>query len=303
MLAAECGDLATIEEQWHEHIRALPEPKLECAAPAYPWELASGNPYTRYAALHRLDGGPLPDDLRPGAVRCLEDDDLAVRGAACRALQGAMGEDAVPGMIEALDLGDPGMKETAMRALAFPGATAAVERLLAERQDRIGALRALATIGDPRSNHLLAAALEDPLLPAGLRARCAETLAKFADQSPHLRTALLDASPSVRTAARKGLDRPPAPEAPPDPAKVRRLLEAVEDITGDRASACRELGRLRAEDAVPALKRLCRARIEERVRLEALRALVAITGETRGFEPGQSATAREAAFRAWAEAE
>jgi len=74
-------------------------------------------------------------------------------------------------------------------------------------------------------------------------------------------------------------------------------------VTADRATACRELGRLGADDALPALKRLCRARVEDRVRLEVIRALVAITGETRGFEPGQSATARERAYRAWAEEE
>jgi HEAT repeat protein len=82
---------------------------------------------------------------------------------------------------------------------------------------------------------------------------------------------------------------------------VERLLATLADLTADRAAACRDLGRMGAEDAVPALKRLCRARVEERVRLEAIRALVAITGETRGFEPAQGASAREAAYRAWAE--
>jgi HEAT repeat protein len=305
LLAEECGDLKPIEERWHEHIRALAEPKPAPVAPVYGWELASKNPYVRYGALRRLGGMPLPKDLRPGVLLCLQDTDLAVRAAACRSLAGSMGEDAVAGMMEALDLGDADMKDAAMRALAFPGATAAVPRLLEEKQDRLGALRALATIGDARSNHLLAAALEDPLLPAGLRARCAETLAKFAEATPHLRAALADASPAVRTAARTGLDRAAtaaaAPAPPLDPSKLKRLLAILEDPSVDRRDACKELGRARAEEALPALKRLCRVQVEERVRLEAARALVAITGETRGFEPGQGASAREAAYRAWAE--
>ncbi len=302
LLAEECGDLPALERRWQEHVRRLPEPGLAPMAPVYAWELESRNPYVRYGALRRLGNGPLPDDLRPGALACLRDDDMAVRAAACRAFAGSMGDDAVPPMIEALDLGDAEMKETALRALAFPGASAAVPRLLGEREDRLGALRALATIGDPRSNHLLASALEDPLLPEGLRARCAETLAKFADTAPRLEAALTDASPAVRTAARKGLDRvASAPPAPLSPKKLRRLLATLEDASADRRDACRELGRGGAQEAVPLLKRLCRAHEDDALRLEAARALVAITGETRGFESGQSATAREAAYRAWAE--
>jgi HEAT repeat protein len=298
LLAEECGDLNVIEAQWHEHIRGLPEPKLPAAAAPYPWELASTNPYVRYAALRRIEGGPVPTDLRPGALACLADGDIAVRAAACRALAGAMGEDAVRGMVEALDLGDPEMKETAMRALAFPGATAAVERLLDERDDRLGALRALAAIGDPRALLLIASELEDPLLPPGLRARCTEALRRHGDLAPPT------APPPAVRAGRPRDDagsKSAAPAAPPDPAKVERLLATLADLTADRAAACRDLGRMGAEDAVPALKRLCRARVEERVRLEAIRALVAITGETRGFEPAQGASAREAAYRAWAE--
>jgi len=59
----------------------------------------------------------------------------------------------------------------------------------------------------------------------------------------------------------------------------------------------------RVEAAVPLLQRLCLPQEEDRLRLEAVRALVRITGETRGYEPGQRATAREAALRAWAEEE
>mgnify|MGYP007097269366 CR=1 FL=1 len=41
--------------------------------------------------------------------------------------------------------------------------------------------------------------------------------------------------------------------------------------------------------------------LEEALRLAAVRALVRITGEYRGFEPGQPARDREAAYRAWIE--
>lgn len=296
ILAEECGDLKAMEARWHEHVRALPEPALPVAAPAYAWELSSKNPYVRYAALRRLEGKGVSPDLRPGALACLGDDDIAVRAAACRALAGAMAEDAVPGMVAALDLGDREMKETALRALAFPGASAAVGRLLNERDDRLGALRALTAIGDPRANDLIAAALLDPLLPAGLRARCKEALRR---QAPEARPVVATA-PAVRGEQDRA-HVAPAPGAPPDPAKVERLIAVLSDMTADRVHACRDLGLMGASDAVPALKRLCRARVEERVRLEAVRALVAITGETRGFEPGQGATARAAVYRAWAE--
>ena len=70
-----------------------------------------------------------------------------------------------------------------------------------------------------------------------------------------------------------------------------------------RIRACEQLGEDRARVAVPALRRLCRAGVEPRVRLEAMRALVAITGESRGYAPAQPASEREAAFRAWADRE
>jgi hypothetical protein len=290
LLAEECGDLAALERGWHEHLRGLPEPQAQPAAPAYAWEAESPNPYVRYAALRRLDGQPLPGDMRPGTLACLLDRDLVVRTAAARALAGTMGKDAVPGMIEALDLGDPELKEVAMRALAFAGAADAVPRLLGERDDRLGALRALAAIGDPRASHLLAAALEDPLLPAGLRARCAEALRKHAEATPLV--------------SRPAAPRASAPAPPLEPRRLDGLLEVLADPSqpaAARRDACREIAAARASQAVPALKRLCRPHVEESVRLEAARALVALTGETRGFEPGQRASEREAAFRAWAD--
>jgi hypothetical protein len=87
---------------------------------------------------------------------------------------------------------------------------------------------------------------------------------------------------------------------------VRALVAVLHDASAPvlyRQHACEQLAALRAEEAVPVLKRLCRPHVEEGVRLEAARALVAITGETRGFEPGQGVRAREAAYRAWAEEE
>jgi hypothetical protein len=79
------------------------------------------------------------------------------------------------------------------------------------------------------------------------------------------------------------------------------VLEDASAPARDVREACRKLAEARAHEALPALKRLCRPHVDESVRLEAARALVAITGETRGFEPGQGARDREAAYRAWSE--
>ena len=67
----------------------------------------------------------------------------------------------------------------------------------------------------------------------------------------------------------------------------------------ERVLACRGLAEREERDALPLLRRLCGPRVPERLRLEALRALVRITGETRGFRAGQPAREREAVFRAW----
>lgn len=150
LLEEECGDLALLERRWLAHVRALPLPPAPAAAPVYAWELGSPRAYVRFAALRRL-GADLPPDLRPGVLGAQGDGDLVVRKEACRVLARHMDQDAVVGMILSLDLGDEELKGVALKALALPGATMAVPRLLRETEDRIYAVRALAEIGDPRA--------------------------------------------------------------------------------------------------------------------------------------------------------
>jgi HEAT repeat protein len=283
----------------------LPVPPAPVSAPVYSWELDSPRAFVRFSALRRLRDD-LPADLRPGVLRCQRDEDLIVRREACRVLARHMDTDAVVGMVLSLDLGDEDLKGIALKALARRDAKLAVPRLLREHEDRIHAVRALAEIGDARAFPVLRDALADPLLPAGLRARCAAALAEDPGAKVVLDLARRDREPAVRAAAQTALGRREDAAAPAEKrrASVGRNLRILDDPTAtpaQRRLACRMLGLARAEAAVPALKRLCAAHWPDRLRLEAVRALVRITGETRGFEPGQSATDREAAYRAWAD--
>jgi len=305
LLEEECGDLARLERQWRAHVRALPLPPAPLAAPVYAWELDSPRAYVRFSALRRLQADLAPD-LRPGVLRAQRDDDLIVRTEACRVLGRHMGKDAVVGMILSLDLGDEELKGLALKALALRGAKIAVPRLLREQDDRVHAVRALAEIGDPRAFAKLRDALGDPLLPAGLRARCAAALADDPAAKVVLDLALSDREPAVRNAAQTALGRRKDAAAPAKRrrASVGRNLRILNDPTAtpaQRRLACRMLGIARAQAAVPLLKRLCAPQLPDRLRLEAVRALVRITGETRGFQPGQGASARESAYRAWAD--
>jgi HEAT repeat protein len=298
LLEEECGDLGALEERWLAHLDALPEPPAPPAAAVYAWELDSARPFVRYAALRRLGGAPLPRDLREGAVRCLEDGDLAVREAACELLAASVAEDCVPGLVAALDLGDPGIRRTALRALANPCAADAVPRLLAEAAERDLALDALAAIGDPRAFRALRAAVPNRLVRMGTRARCASALAPDPDALEVLLQAAAAPDPVLRTAARAALLRRE------DGRMVERLVGILDDPAAApdvKVEACGLLAAASAADAVPVLRRLCRPGAPDRVRLEAVRALVRITGETRGFEAGQEEGEREAALQAWAD--
>jgi hypothetical protein len=95
--------------------------------------------------------------------------------------------------------------------------------------------------------------------------------------------------------------------------ELHRLVEAAQLVVLDHvlrtptasdgriARACAALAAARAEEAVPLLRRLCRPEFKESTRLAAVRALVAITGEARGFAPAQTAREREEAYAAWSE--
>jgi len=301
LLREECGDLNTLERSWKRHLAALEVPPQPPAVAVYAWELDAPRPLVRYAALHRLREGSLTRALRAGAVRCLDDPDLIVRTAAARLIATEMRSDAVPAMVRLLDLGDSTLATIALRALADPCATQAVPRLLAERRRREEALRALAEIRDPRAFPALRHALMDPLFAPRTRALCAAALADDPAAARALKQAARDGDVGVRTAAALSLARLETNEPPlvVDKAHLIDILRAVQSPPGAKAAACAALAALGDRQVVGLLRDLCRPIYPERVRLAALRALIALTGETRGFVAGQSARRREAVYRAW----
>lgn len=276
LLEEECGDLGVLEDRWLAHLRALPEPEPPPAGAVYAWELASDRPFVRYAALRRLPQGPLARDLRAAAVRCLRDPDLAVRAAACERLSDRVDEDCVEGLVAALDLGDGELKRTALRALAHPSAKAAVPRLAEESAEKDLALDALAAIGDPRAFPALRTGVADRLVRLPTRARCAAALADDPDGLETLLRAATAADASLRTAARAALIRRE------DGGTVARLVRVLDDPDAPpevKVEACGLLGAAAAEEALPALRRLCGPGTPDRVRLEAIRTLARIAGE------------------------
>ena len=309
LLLAECGPLDRLERDWHAHIRGLSRPEAPPRPRVYAWELSARSPWVRFHALHRLSRGPLPADLRRGVVKLLDDPDVIVRTAAVTLLQRRVDRTVAARLLENLDAGDALLRREALRALATPAAAVAVPRLLAEREDRVLALEALVAIGDPRARGTLRLAVLDSLFPDVLRARCANALADDPESLSTLRLATSDRSAIVRSAARAALRRTARDTVQMSmrgiPARRRGdLLHTLGDAgaaLADRVAACEELARAREARAVPRLRRLCAAGHADALRLAAVRALVRITGETRGFRPGQRAREREAALRRWAD--
>lgn len=311
LLEEECGDLKTLEAAWHEHLKALPRPKPHSVPPVYGWELSSSRPFVRWSALRRLTDGDVPADLAAAVRICAQEDpDKIVRLEACRLVAtdrtvGA-GPDSVATLVRALDLGDPEVKRAALEALARTDAGTAVPRLLRESKDRALALRALAAIGDERSFPILRLALHDANVPAVIRARCAAALGKDPRARESLAAAALDANNAVRLAAKTALGRlngaGNTPDAARSPRKTGAMIAVLEDAGStdpERMLACAILKAARTKSAIPILRRHCRGTYDDRVRLAALRALVAITGKTNGYRPAQPVGEREAAFRAW----
>ena len=115
-----------------------------------------------------------------------------------------------------------------------------------------------------------------------------------------------DEARSVRNAARVALlrlERKDAEARSRRAGDVARLIGQLDNRSApdkDRVKACTLLGLARDPRAVTALRRLCAPKTPDRVRFAAARALVRITGETRGFVAGQPARSREAALRRWA---
>jgi len=315
LLIEECGPLAAIERDWRLHLAALDHPRAARTPPCYPWELTSDNPWVRYHALHRLLGRPLTRDIENGVRRCLRDSDLIVRTIAARVMSQRVDAPVAEVMIRNLDLGDPGLKRIAIQALGTPAARAAVPRLIRERDDRPGAVAALAAIGDPRGFPTLRLALLDRLTPSNVRARCAAALCADPGSRSILKLATIDPSRLVRNAAEAALLRLEAGRKEPketrtaralklEPVEVDLLLETLSSATSDpreKAHACGRLSLAREKRAVSALRRLCASREPDFLRLAAVRALVNITGETQGFQSGQTARERELVFRRWAD--
>lgn len=261
LLEEECGDLAAIERGWRAHLRDLVVPAGPLAAPPYRFELESENAYTRFDALRRLRGAALPSSLREPVLRCLLDDDFAVRAAAARAVDASIGARALPGLVRALEVADPTLRRSAVDAL----------------------LR----IDDPRSYAALGRALEDPAIGTLAKATIAERFARRA-------AAEAQKAAQLRVAVSHAEERPESFDL------LLALLADASAPAARRTEACARLGRLGDLRAVTPLRKLCRPSHPEPIRLAALKALVAITGESRGYAPGQGARDREAAFRAWA---
>jgi HEAT repeat protein len=325
ILAEECGDLVRLERGWRDHVARLPVPAPEAPPPVYAFELRARNPWERYVALTRLRAGPLPARVAPELLPLLSDPDFAVRAAAARAVAPVLTAEAVPPLLDSLDTADRTLRQAALRALANPAASAAVPRLVAETRERDLALDALAAIGHPDALPLLRTALLEDRVSSATRARIASALRADGGARAALELAQQDADASVRVAASQALaelDRAAGAAEGPDPGEAYARRSALERaVPVDRSSpaalldllstasapepqrlaACALLGDLRASEAIPLLRRLCGSAHPDRLRIEAMRALVRITGETRGYRPGQGARAREAALRAWAE--
>jgi HEAT repeat protein len=317
ILIEECGDLSHLERGWRAHVEALPALHRYELAAVQAEHLASASPFQRYRALRELGRQADRAELEAELLRRLGDRDLIVRQEATRLIARRMRDAAIPALIRNLDLLDTDGRLAAIRALARPEATAAVPRLIreAESGERDAALRALVEIGHPDAWPLLRAAVADEKLGYLTRALCAGALDRDPLAVEVLRAASESRVSNLSRAARAALLRlgstirvepePSGESAPvvagPTPIPVLLDLLADPEASGpDLAHACRLLGERKAVEAVPSLRRLCRPDRDDEVRLEAIRALARITGETRGFQPGQSAREREAAYRAWA---
>jgi len=332
ILEEECGPLSKVEAEWRKHIKALQPPPMLVAPAVYRWDLASNDAYTRYAALRNLRRAPLAPSIADRLFAAVADSDVVVRTAATRLFANRARADLewpatmTKTLVGACDHGDRELQRAALGALADPRMVTAVPRLLRQREERDATLYALAVIGDARAFGLLRRGANDLSLSSRTRAACLRSLAS----DPAARTVLHRATGaperSVRRVAHAALMRldtklatvaaefaagaqvimvsasKQAAELGGTPGLVGIALDPSRD-SRDRVNACVLLGRIHAGDSISGLQRLCRPGVDSDVRLAALRALVRITGKTRGYRLAQSARERERAFRAWATAE
>ncbi len=306
LLTEECGDLGALERAWRRHLKKLQKLSTPRGQPVYAWEVTSQRAWVRHAALSRLSGRNVPAEIVPAVRACLRDLDVIVRTDAVRIMARRMDERTASDLLPSLDLGDKDLKRATLQALAHPSAAVAVPRLLRETDDPRRALEALAGIGDPRGYRTLREGLLTRGLPSATRARCAGALGHHRDDMLYLRLAQDDPARSVRIAAQAALLRLSKLTAPADLRKILDVTVLIDTLSDahipdrSKSHACTLLGMVDAKDAIPALRRLCTPKHDDTVRLAAARALVKLTGETRGFEAGQRARDREAALRRWA---
>lgn len=316
ILKEECGKPGKMERDWRDHISRLVPPPALLPAPAYAFELESDKAFVRYSALRRVRQNPFPERLEAGIFACLRDDDVTIRLEATRIMQRDPRSDGVYALLDSLDWGDPELRANAFRALSHPSMERAVPRLLKERLDRDEALLALASIGDARSFPELREAVLDETLPLVTRLRSMRTLVRDPGATRTFERARTDPEGAIRRTAKWAMLR--SGQSTPhseieatllDESDSRLLGTNAEDLARIaidpsedldlRVKACTRLAEEKAEEATDNLRRLCRPGMPARLRLEAVRALIEITGERRGFEAGQGARQREVVFKRW----
>jgi TonB family protein len=270
---------------------------------------ATRDPEARVAAARGLghsgwSGGDAA--LRRLAV---EANDIVLQAAALRALGDLGDAEALPLLVEALR-GDPERAAAAGYALVRTGHAAVAWRelgpRLAQPEDRLRALTALAEVGAPESAAPLVAILGAKERPRPERAAAAAALGPLAatpggPPALALIAALGDGDAAVRAAAAAALARAPA--------RGRVVAAAVEPLTRDRdprvqAAAADALAHAEARDALPALLAAAHAR-DPAVVEAAVRAVGAAPGAEaltalRRFSGSSNPDVRAAALRALA---
>ncbi len=288
---------------------ALPEVLRSAAAAT----LRDGDLLVRTAAA-RIFASQMAPDVVGAMTEALDVGDEALRGVAFAALAHPAATAAVPRLLrETKD------RDEALEALAtirdprsFPTLRDAVTD--PELSGRARSRCAAALRADPAAALALSAAAHDSDLAVRTAARA--SLVALGHDPAGAGGALLARQRSAAAAADdtiESIDLLRSAEAPSDPivrgVELRGeerlvLISILDDASAApeaKARACLLLGTVRAEEAIPRLRRLCRPLERDLVRLAAVRALVRITGETRGFAEGQAPSRREAALRAWAD--
>jgi HEAT repeat protein len=263
-------------------------------------------------AAARLVKHDMGADAVPGLVAALDAGDPELKTLALQALAHADASGAVERLIAERDRRDEAV--TALCAIDDERTHPALREALLDRSLRAAtrARCAQALRGQRKAygNLVVATYEEDPEVRKAARGALESVVVTRAMDAGKIVAAKVEGWPTEATASDLNCadDRrawPAALALGPDagPVAVGLLIDVLKASWASnrfKVRACRLLGDAKTEAAVPHLKRLCHVRFPDRVRLEAVRSLVKITGETRGFVPGQRPTEREAAYRAWA---